>query len=477
MKKRNYIRLLYFSGLLMNFIALPGQDTYKIKPMGFTSRATDEIVTAFSPSGIMISSNRSSSSYLFYTDRDKKNFFDIYEVRRNESGNWESPELLSPALKTMQNDGPATLNTEGDLIIFTRNLTTRRFGNAIRVNPYVGLFFATMTNGRWGRVQPFEHNTRDADNMHPALSKDGNILYFSSNRPGGFGGFDLYRSRLVDGKWTMPENLGPNINTPENDVFPFVHASGRLYFSSDGHDRPGRHDLYYTEMYNDEWISPVKLPPPLNSFRSNDFTIILDENFENGFLTSARRGSFDVFTVESIVPSFEVCQQQKIDNFCFVFYENSTVEIDTSLYKYRWDLGDGTSVEAVEAEHCFNGPGTYEIKLDVIDVLTKEVMFNQAEYELELIKTTQAFITCPDTVNINSEVQFNGSESYFGNLVPLEYYWDFGSGEKAVGISVKHKFLIPGKYNIKLGVKMREIRGDEESLRKFCSYKSITVTE
>ncbi len=469
--------MLFIPVLLAYLCQVSGQEIYKVKPMSFTSRATDEVVTSYSPSGIIISSNRSSSSYLLYTDRNKKNFLDIYEVKVNESGSWDTPSLLSPSLKTMQHDGPASLNGEGDLIVFTRNLTTRRFGNAIRVNPYVGLFFSTRVNDVWTRANPFEHNTRDADNMHPSLSKDGNTLFFVSNKADGFGGYDIYCSRLVNGSWTTPENLGPKVNTPENDLYPFVHSSGRLYFSSAGHDRPGRYDLYYTELHNNEWISPVKLPQPLNSPRSNDFTIIIDDTYENGYLTSTRRGSIDVFRFESVLPTFEICQQQKIDNFCFVFYERSTMEIDTTLYKYRWDLGDGTSVEAVEAEHCFKDPGIFDIKLDVIDVLTKEIMFNQAEYELELKKTIQAFITCPDTVSVNTEFQLSGSESYFGNQVPLEYYWDFGSGERKVGVTVKHSFVIPGKQNIKLGVKLRQTRGDEESLDKYCSYKSIMVVE
>ena len=286
----------------------------------------------------------------------------------------------------------------------------------------------------------------------------------------------MYYSELKDGKWSEPENLGPEVNTSSNELYPFIHSSGRLYFSSNGHAKSGGYDLYYTEYYENEWFRPIKLPPPFNS-SLNDFTIIIDDNFENGFITSSRRGSLDIFSFESTLPSFEVCQQQKIDNYCYVFYERSTVEIDTTLYKYRWDLGDGTTVEAIEAEHCFNDPGKYNIKLDVIDVLTKEIMFNQAEYELELVKTLQAYITCPDTIRIQNEVQFSGSDSYFGDMPPVEYYWDFGDSGRAVGETVKQTFSIPGKYNVKLGVVVVEKKSDQETMKKYCSYKSVIVTE
>jgi hypothetical protein len=453
-----------------------GQSIYDLKPFSFTSRTNDEVVTSFSPEGIIISSNRSSSSFLSYTDREKRNFFNIYEIRKNENGDWESPVLFSPYLKTPQNDGPATLNENGDLIVFTRNFSIRKFGNTTRSNPYLGLFLSEKVNDMWINVRAFEHNTSDRNTTHPSLSSDGTKLFFASDRAGGFGGYDLYYSELTGDKWSVPVNLGPKVNTASNELYPFLHSSGRLYFSSNGQERAGGYDLYYTEYYENEWFSPIKLPPPFNS-SLNDFTIIIDDNFENGFITSSRRGSLDIFRFESTLPSFEVCQQQKTDNYCFVFYERSTMEIDTSLYKYRWDLGDGTTVEAIEAEHCFKGPGNYNIKLDVIDVLTKEIMFNQAEYELELVKTVQAYITCPDTIRIQDEIQFSGSESYFGSITPLEYYWDFGDSGRAVGETVKRIFSIPGKYNIKLGVIVDEKKPEEESLKKYCSYKSVIVIE
>lgn len=462
----NLLCLLIFS------FELSGQNIYEFKPFSFTSRTNDEIVSSFSPSGIIISSNRSSSSFLSYTDRERRNFFNIYEIRLNENGNWESPALLAPNLKTPQNDGPASLDGSGDLLVFTRNFSIKKFGNSSRTNPCLGLFFADKVDGLWTNVREFEHNIIDRNTTHPSLSRDGKKLFFASDRDGGYGGYDLYYSEFKDGSWSTPVNLGPAINTASNDVYPFVHSSGRLYFSSNGHESSGRYNLYYSELYHNEWFNPIKLPPPFNS-AFNDFSIIIDDNFENGFITTTRRGSLDVFSFESLLPSFEVCQQQKQDNFCYVFFENSTMEIDTSLYKYRWDLGDGTIIEEVEAEHCFEGPGNYNIKLDVIDVLTKEIMFNEAEYNLELRKTIQSYITCPDTIRIQNEVQFNGTESYLGDQIPLNYYWDFGDGGKAVGEVVKHSYIFPGKYNVKLGV----VVNDGDSMKKYCSYKSVILLE
>ncbi len=453
-----------------------GQNIYDLKPIGFNSRTIDEVVTSFSPDGIIISSNRSSGNFLSYTDKQKRNFFNIYEIRMNESGNWGLPLLLSPYLKTPQNDGPASLNRDGNLIVFTRNFSIKRFGNTTRTNPCFGLFFAEKVDGKWTNIREFEHNIIDRNTSHPALSRDGTKLFFASDRDGGFGGYDLYYSEFIDGIWSEPINLGPHVNTKSNEVYPFFHSSGRLYFSSNGHTAGNAYKLYYTEFYDNEWFRPIKLPPPFNS-SLNDYTIIVDDKFESGFITSSRRGSMNIFRFESTLPSFEVCRQQKVDNYCFVFFERNTIEIDTALYKYRWDLGDGTVVEDIEAEHCFKGPGIYNIKLDVIDVLTKEIMFNEAEYDLELVKTVQAYITCPDTIRIQNEIQFSGSESYFGDQTALEFYWDFGDSGRAVGESVKRSFSMPGKYNVKLGVIVDENKPEGNNLKKYCSYKSILVIE
>ena len=460
---------ILFTGLIPE---VSGQAIYKTRLI--TSRANDDVVTAYTENGILYSSNKSVTSFLAYTDAEKNKFFNIWELKIDEEGNPGASRLFAPELKTLQNDGPASLDAQGSLMVFTRNFTTRRFGNIHRANPFYGLFFADRVNEVFSNIREFEHNVRNARTTHPSLSADGKTLYFASDREGGFGGFDLYVSRYINGRWTEPENLGPAVNTPDNEVYPYLHPSGRLYFSSDGHIKAGGYDIYYAEIYENVWTPPVKLPSPFNS-PLNDFTIILDDKFEKGFVTSARRGSLDIYMIESVLPSFDVCKQQKADNFCFVFFERNTMEIDTSLYRYVWDLGDETKIEAVEAEHCYKGPGNYIISLDVVDVLTKEIMFNQAEYELELKKTIQAFITCPDTVSVRKEFQLNGFDSHIGEAIPGEYYWNFGDGGKAIGVNVKHAYMVPGVYNIKLGIAEEAVRNEVPG--KYCSYKTIVVTD
>lgn len=451
---------------------LTGQTVYKIRQV--TSGNYDNVVNGFTETGILYSSNKPNNSFLKYTDEENRNIFNMWEASVNDKAKLENARFFAPELRTPQHDGPASLNAERNLMVFTRNFTLKRIFNLRNENPRYGLFFADKQDGIWTNIREFEFNCTDCKTTHPSLTPDGKTLYFSSDRVGGFGGFDLYVSNYENGKWSDPENLGSKINTPKNDLYPYFHPSGRLYFSSEGHENAGGYDIYFTELFNDEYIIPVKLPSPVNS-PFNDFTIILDDNFEKGFITSSRRGSLDIFMLELTSPSFDVCKQQITDNFCFVFFERNTMEIDTSLYRYVWDLGDGTKIESVEAEHCYSGPGTYIISLDVADVLTKEIMFNQAEYKLELKKTIQAFISCPDTLVVGQDFELNGYESNIGDVLPSHFYWDFGDGGRAVGSKTQHRYLTPGKFNVRLGIEAEP--GLNEIPEKFCSFKNVTVLE
>lgn len=448
------------------------QNYYKPKVHSQWTRKYDEVAPVMLGNKMVYCSNRPVSGPRSGTDMELRPFFKIVESERTEDGKWKPQKMFDETLNTSLHDGPVSFNQRGDYMVLTRCFDIRTSNR----NPSkFGLFFMDQQDGNWGNLVEFEHNDRQSNAIQPSFNKDASVLFFSSDREGGFGGYDLYVSRYNNGSWSAPENLGPRINTSDNELYPFIHSTGRLYFSSEGHDnKNGGFDLFYSEMFNGKWIAPIKLPTPFNS-GLNDYTFYVDDDFQNGFFTSSRRGSKDIYTFTSTIPVFEVCQQQRLNNYCFVLFEENTVELDTNLYLYEWDLGDKTKIRAIEAEHCYAGPGNYIVNLNVIDKLTKEVLFNQAEYELNVEKIVQAFITCPDRVRVNEDVQFDGLESYFREAKAGEYYWDFGDGIKGIGASVRHVFRVPGTYSVKLGV--TEDNPDEELAGKFCSYKTIVVTE
>lgn len=130
------------------------------------------------------------------------------------------------------------------------------------------------------------------------ISTDGNVIYFSSERPGGFGGLDLYKSeRGTDGKWSAPVNLGESINTPADEDAPFIGPDGTtLYFSSKGHSNMGDYDIFVSEFTGDGWTSPLNMGYPINS-ASDDIFYTVSAQSGTGFFSSNRSGGFGLMDI------------------------------------------------------------------------------------------------------------------------------------------------------------------------------------
>ena len=140
------------------------------------------------------------------------------------------------------------------------------------------------------------------------LNAAGNVMYFSSNRPGGFGGKDLYRViRFGNGDWSQPLNLGPTVNTPEDEDAPFFHANERtLYFSSRGHQNIGGYDIFKSEILdNGTWTTPENMKYPINTV-DDDIYFVLSEDEQQGFYSTERQdGSGDKDLYQVYMPKEE----------------------------------------------------------------------------------------------------------------------------------------------------------------------------
>jgi len=151
------------------------------------------------------------------------------------------------------------------------------------------------------------------------------------------------------------------------------------------------------------------------------------------------------------------------------------MELDTTTFEYEWDLGDGNKFRGLEAPHCYDGPGTYFVQLNVIDTLTGEILLKEATFLFELEDVIQVHINSPDTCIINQPVNFNGLKTNLPGFNINEYYWDFGDGNRAVGVENIHTFLAPGTYTVQLGV--TSVPDNQGNINKSCSYKNVVVIE
>lgn len=153
------------------------------------------------------------------------------------------------------------------------------------------LFFSEFKNGKWSTPQAFEYNNKEENLTDPSISPDGTTLYFSSDRPGGLGGFDIYKCELKGAVWTKPENLGDHINSAYTESFPFLYYN-TLYFCSDGHPGLGGLDIFSAIISKNSDHGIKNLGYPLNS-GSDDFGFVLRTGSQGYFASNRKNGGFD----------------------------------------------------------------------------------------------------------------------------------------------------------------------------------------
>lgn len=248
-----------------------------------------EFSPAFYKDGIVfISTKYESLRYKITDTRIGENIMSIYRAGRDMQGILRTPEIFAPELLSSYHEGPVTFDRTGEQLFFTRNDTntpnSRKYTRKLRI------YSAVQVENLWVNIQETAFNTAESNNAHPSLSVEGDMMFFASDREGGFGGMDLYMmTKDENNDWTEPVNLGPNINTAQNEVFPFIHADGTLYFSSNGHNGAGNLDLYYSNQNGSTWEVPVNLGRPFNTDQ-DDFGIIIDRDNRNGYFSSNRPG-------------------------------------------------------------------------------------------------------------------------------------------------------------------------------------------
>jgi len=160
--------------------------------------------------------------------------------------------------------------------------------------------YASVGQGtEWQEPQPLNFSTDSFTCGHPSLTKDGSIMFFSSDMPGGFGGKDIWYVTYTkrSKSWGDPINLGPTINTEGDEMFPFIHEDGTLFFSSNFHVGLGGVDIFYSKGSGTEWSTPVNMKSPINS-GGDDFAITLSPDKESGYFSSNRdggRGQDDIY--------------------------------------------------------------------------------------------------------------------------------------------------------------------------------------
>jgi outer membrane protein OmpA-like peptidoglycan-associated protein len=467
-----YFYIILLVTLFSNAELYAQADGYVVKLTPFSSRINNEFSPVFYKGGIVFCTDQGDNSLVSY-ENEKNKLFKIFYVTKRDSTGWNHPKILAKEITTSFNDGPSTFNENGDIMYYSRNNSIENhLKNISDTLNKLGLYSAELIKGIWTNIKPFKYNNLLYSFVTPALTPDGDRIYFSSDMPGGYGGMDLYYCDRRNNDWDKPVNMGPVINTPKNESFPFACKYGKLFFASDGHKGFGGKDLFYTQEINGEWIAPVHLDSPINS-TADDFGLVTDSTFEKGYFSTNRLKTDDIFSFNSAPVEFTSCDSIKENYYCFTLYDEKHKLIDTIAVTYKWDFGDGIIRIGKEVKHCFPGPGKYSVKLSIIDDLTGDTISNQVEYKVELENIKQAYINSYNVGIEDKSISFTGVTTNLKGFRITDYLWNFGDGFKPGGPIMSTTFKKKGDYTVQMG-----LLGEKDSLGivpKICVMKKIRI--
>ena len=224
-------------------------------------------------------------------------FTDLFFTKK-DGAIWSDMKPLEN-VNSKSHDAIAAVSPNGQTMIFTRSfqLKNNLAGNDKNESP-TQLYQSKMaTDGKWSKPEILPFCDVKYMYAHPSFSPDGNTLYFASDMPGGKGGFDIYETRLSDSSWGIPQNLGADVNTKGDEVFPSIFDENTLYFSSDSRNSLGGLDILKTVKSNGTWNVPQHLSYPINT-GYDDFSFAMNKDGKTGYLSSDRSGSDRVYAFE-----------------------------------------------------------------------------------------------------------------------------------------------------------------------------------
>lgn len=303
--------------------------------------------------------------------------------------------IMDNPFNEQSNEGGATLTIDNKELYYTR----------CKIKPDKTLncdicYSKIDEYGNWGDIKTLgiEINTPDYWESMPSISSDGNTLYYVSNRPGGMGGYDIYRSnKEIDGHWTKAINMGPSINTAGNEKSPFIHTDSQtLYFSSAdrrdektgqyyaGHMGLGDYDIFYTRLKDSNlWIAPKNIGFPINS-KNNDLGFFVSTNGEYGYFASNKLGN----------PEHQASKKDPWNIYSFKLYQNARPQ---KVLFVKGKLKDENTEEIIrDAKIVIKNVTTKEIKEIPVDKETGNYVFTmvmKSDYTMTVKKRDYTYIT------------------------------------------------------------------------------------
>jgi len=404
---------------------------YQVELMPVLNSRSSDYSVAFGKddySELFFTSSRSGGVSDKIDDRTGENFSDIYFSKLNKKDKWSAPELLLEPVNTEGSEGSVFINKRGTMMFFTQCKVEKKKSEGCAI------YVAKRKGKIWG--QPMLLQVKLDSNVtfgHPAVNEDESIVIFSSDMSGGYGGKDLWMvTKEQRGKWSLPVNLGPAINTPNDEMFPFIRDDKTIYFSSNGHVGMGGLDVFKSSK--DElglFSSVVNMKSPVNSSFDD-----LTSNRDGG------KGGDDIYQFE--LPELKLFAKGVVTDsktggimtkvkVQFIGNDGTTNEVETdNTGVYEFALKPLTSYEIIVNTEGYLNRSVNETTVGVeynkvfvidfsVDPVKKEVVLPRIEYDFNRFNLRPQSIADLDNLaetlkdNLNVVVELKSHTDYIGS--------------------------------------------------------------
>lgn len=271
---------------------------YRINNLSQINTTYSEIAPVVTDSLIVFCSSREGVFIKPKFAKTDQPYYDLFAAENLGDGRVSKPKPFSIAINTSKHEGPSSFSADGKTIYYTSSTVSRSKSTETFRNP-LKMYKSSKELIGWSNPFTFLYDDTLHSYAHPCISSNGKLFFFSSDMDGGFGGSDIYICFKIDSSWSQPVNAGPNINSRGDELYPFYHESGKLYFASNGHLGLGGYDLFQSELKNADWSVARNMGFPINS-SYDDLSIWWSSNQMQGYFASNRpggKGSEDIYEV------------------------------------------------------------------------------------------------------------------------------------------------------------------------------------
>jgi len=376
---------------------------------------------------IFASARTSNTSFVNKESQwDGSNFLDAYESSIGVDGESSGVKRFDRGIKSKYHEGPASFSNNGTMMYLTRsNYLNRKKGlDSVRHNNLKLYISSVKSNGKWGDLVSFPHNSDSYSLGHATVTEDGKTMYFSSDMPGGKGITDIWMSKKTGSSWSVPVNM-VDVNTEGREMFPFIGEDGTLYFSTDGYAGLGGLDVYRaTASGEGSFDEPENMMYPLNT-NHDDFGLIINQAQTQGYFSSNRDGlgavgDDDIYRFNMAIPfqpkfyTVKGCAKT----------QNEEVIPNTSVKLINTDT-DETVIKLLSNSGCYTfeniSKGKYRIEASKPEwKKISDFEFKTKDYDQVNVENADVYLEAPKCTLLGTTVDARSGEVLSGVSVVIK---------------------------------------------------------